>query len=208
MTDQRSFPIRSRTLDRIEQIIAVTFFAALILRLWPAGLGAASPVTFLLLFSEGIVILFLLLRRTTDQISTSPTDWLIAAGGTISALLVGKIGVPLAPQLGSVFIMFGTFVQLSAKLNLRRSFGLVAANRGVRSSGLYAFLRHPMYAGYMLIHVGYFIAGPTWRNFLVYVVTWAFLIARIFAEERILKQDPAYCAFMKRVRFRLVPGVF
>jgi len=208
MTGQSRFAVPLRTLDRIEQVAAAALYIALVPRLWPSDFHAAPPATYLLLLSEGIVIVFLLLRRPTEAISIAPADWVVAAGGTLSVLLVGRMGAPLAPEIGAGAIFLGMAFHIGAKLSLRRSFGLVAANRGVRVSGLYAFVRHPMYAGYMLTHVGYLLAGPTMRNFLVYAVAWGFFIARIFAEERVLMRDEEYREFAKRVRFRLVPGVF
>ena len=34
------------------------------------------------------------------------------------------------------------------------------------------------------------------------------IIIRVVAEERVLKADPAYAAFMGKVRYRLAPGLF
>jgi protein-S-isoprenylcysteine O-methyltransferase Ste14 len=39
----------------------------------------------------------------------------------------------------------------SALAALGRSFGFVAADRGLRASGPYAMVRHPVYASYLLI---------------------------------------------------------
>ena len=97
---------------------------------------------------------------------------------------------------------------IGAKLSLQRSFGLVAANRGVKVSGMYVFVRHPMYAGYMMTHIGFFLFAPTLQNFAVYAATWTLLIMRVFAEERILSQDVTYREFQSRVPYRLLPGVF
>jgi len=65
-----------------------------------------------------------------------------------------------------------------------------------------------MYAGYMLTHIGFLLSNPTFHNFFVYIVTWTFHIMRIFAEERVLSQDPKYRTFQEKVHYRLVPGVF
>ena len=99
-------------------------------------------------------------------------------------------------------------LQLSAKLTLRRSFGVVAANRGVKASGPYRLVRHPMYAGYALTHVGFLLAGPTLWNLAIYGATLAIAVRRIIAEERVLRRDSAYRALADRVRYRLLPFVF
>lgn len=102
----------------------------------------------------------------------------------------------------------GLVVSVAAKLTLRRSFGLVAANRGVIVSGPYRLVRHPMYAGYLMIHVGYLLSGPNAWNVFIYALTTGLQIVRILAEERVLKADPLYQQLCLKVRYRLVPLVF
>jgi protein-S-isoprenylcysteine O-methyltransferase Ste14 len=84
----------------------------------------------------------------------------------------------------------------------------VPANRGVRVKGLYAFVRHPMYAGYFFSQLGFFIAAPSLWNFSVYTCTWGLLLSRIFAEENLLLRSPDYHEYIKRVPYRIIPGVF
>lgn len=100
------------------------------------------------------------------------------------------------------------FIQISAKVALGVSFGLVAANRGVRVSGPYRFVRHPMYAGYVITHVGLLLAMPSAFNALLYACALLLQIVRIKREERVLMQDQQYQDFSARVRYRLLPGVF
>jgi len=195
-----------RLLDLFEQIAVLVLYGWLVYRLWPQDFTNWFPV--LLLISEGLVVLLLLIRRPTDRISTKGRDWALAAGGTFVVLLVGKGGPALAPALGGFLLIVGLAIHVGAKLSLLRSFGLVAANRGVMAGGLYRFVRHPMYAGYMLTHIGFLLVAPSLWNAAIYAAAWALLIARIYAEEQVLSQDAAYQALKTRVRYRLVPGVF
>jgi protein-S-isoprenylcysteine O-methyltransferase Ste14 len=195
-----------RLLDLAEQIAVLILYGWMVVRLWPQDFTHWFPV--LLLLSEGLVVLLLLVRRPTERISTHWRDWLIAAGGTFVVLLVGNGGPPLAKELGMSLLMLGLAIHVGAKLSLLRSFGVVAANRGVRSGGLYRLVRHPMYAGYMLTHVGFLLVAPSLWNLAVYAVGWALLIARIYAEEQVLGEDATYQEFKRRVRYRLVPGLF
>ena len=107
-----------------------------------------------------------------------------------------------------VLLLSGLAVQVWAKLTLRRSFGIIPANRGVKASGPYRFVRHPMYLGYVTVHIGFLVLSPNLWNLVVYGVSFAIQIVRIRAEERLLGQDPAYAAFQTRTRYRLLPGVF
>jgi protein-S-isoprenylcysteine O-methyltransferase Ste14 len=197
-----------RLLDLFEQVTVLVLYSWLVLRLWPREFSLSNWYPVLLLLSEGLVVVLLLIRRPTDRISTNLRDWAVAAGGTFLALLVGSGGAPLFGALGACLILLGLAVHVGAKLSLRRSFGLVAANRGVRVGGFYRLVRHPMYAGYMLSHVGFLLVAPSLWNALIYAAVWMLLIARIYAEERVLSEDPAYCAFKSRVRYRLLPGIF
>ena len=99
-------------------------------------------------------------------------------------------------------------MQVGAKLSLRRSFGIAPANRGVKVDGLYRLVRHPMYFGYLLMHISYLALNPTLANAAIYALGWAAQIRRLLAEEALLGQDPAYAAYMQKVRWHLLPGIF
>ena len=102
----------------------------------------------------------------------------------------------------------GVLFQIYAKLTLRRSFGIIAANRGVTTAGPYRLIRHPMYAAYMISWMGFFLASPTPWNAAVYGFAFVCQIARLTAEERLLNEDAAYRNFVAAVPYRLLPGVF
>ena len=120
-------------------------------------------------------------------------------------------GVDLWPQLAALgvgLVLLGNCFQIWAKLFLRRSFGIAPANRGIKSDGPYRFVRHPMYAGYLIVHIGIMVLMPSLLNLAIYTIGWWAQILRLLAEERLLGEDPAYRAFMAKVRWRLIPGVF
>lgn len=198
----------ARLLDRVEQIAVILLYSMLVVRIWPGDFSTASIVSFLLLISEGVVVAFLLIRKPTSNISLRPNDWLVATAGTCLPLLVSSGGAQINLEIGAVLLIIGMMTHIGAKFSLNRSFGLVAANRGVKQRGLYRFVRHPMYAGYMMSQCGYFLASASWWNLSVYAALWTFLLLRIRAEERVLSQDAAYREFAGRVRFRLLPGLY
>jgi hypothetical protein len=45
-------------------------------------------------------------------------------------------------------------------------------------------------------------------NGVAYATCYALQIPRLLAEERFLARDPAYAAYLERVRWRLVPSVY
>jgi protein-S-isoprenylcysteine O-methyltransferase Ste14 len=115
----------------------------------------------------------------------------------------------VAPDaVGFALQLFGTGFQLYGKLSLGRSFGIVAANRGVVSSGPYRLVRHPIYLGYLVTHAGFLLSNMGARNAVIYGAAYVLQVARIYAEERILSEDGRYREYLRRVRYRLIPGVF
>lgn len=196
--------------DLFEKAVVVALLGALAMRLVPGALSTGAYQSWLLLLAESCVVFFVLFRRGTTDISLRATDWMLGFGGTLAAMLViPPSGNPLVPlPLCGALMIAGVLAQLIAKFTLRRSFGVIAANRGVKASGPYRFVRHPMYAGYLLTHIGFLLSGPNWWNFILYSLALALNIARILAEERVLSVDPAYQELSRKVRYRLIPYVF
>jgi protein-S-isoprenylcysteine O-methyltransferase Ste14 len=115
---------------------------------------------------------------------------------------------PLQPWLGQPPQLVGASSAALALACLGRSFGLVAANRGIKTSGLYRMVRHPAYAGYLLGYAGYVLCYPTTANALIAVATLVALNARAIVEERFLRHDPSYCDYLNGTRWRFVPYVY
>jgi protein-S-isoprenylcysteine O-methyltransferase Ste14 len=78
----------------------------------------------------------------------------------------------------------------------------------VKVSGVYRLVRHPMYAGYLLVHIGNMLLFPSVFNLVLYGIGWWAQILRLLAEEALLSQDEAYRAYQAKVRWRLLPGLF
>jgi protein-S-isoprenylcysteine O-methyltransferase Ste14 len=87
----------------------------------------------------------------------------------------------------------------------------IQAERGHRvvTTGPYAYVRHPMYAGALLLFVGIPLLLGSWYGLAAVLVIVALLIARIVMEERTLTDElPGYREYAARVRWRLAPGVW
>jgi protein-S-isoprenylcysteine O-methyltransferase Ste14 len=82
------------------------------------------------------------------------------------------------------------------------------ANRGVVSSGLYRLVRHPIYMGYLITHIGFVLANGTLGNLAIFLGADIALLVRAVYEERVLARDGAYREYQQRVRYRVVPGLF
>ncbi|MGN6356881.1 MAG: methyltransferase family protein [Novosphingobium sp.] len=203
---RRAYLLRPGVLDRIEQVVILLVFSLFAWRMLNAPNAYAPAV----MISETAVVLFTLIRRPTEAISLRLGDWLLATTATLAPLLIipNADPYPALAGLGLFLIFFGNFFQAWAKLILRRSFGITPANRGVKITGAYRFVRHPMYAGYLLVHIGVLAVMFSPYNMAIYAIGWTAQILRLLAEERLLGEDPAYRDYMTQVRWRLIPGAF
>jgi protein-S-isoprenylcysteine O-methyltransferase Ste14 len=161
---------------------------------------------FALVVSEGLAVFFILIRKPGNM-PVSAYALIIAMLGTALPLLARPGGAVLMPPLVSSGLMIvGMVINISAKLALNRSFGLVAANRGIKRGGPYRFVRHPMYLGYMTTQFGFLLGSWSWSLFAIYCIAWPCQILRIVEEEKLLQRDPEYRMFASQVPRRLLPG--
>jgi protein-S-isoprenylcysteine O-methyltransferase Ste14 len=85
----------------------------------------------------------------------------------------------------------------------------VAADQTVISTGPYAVVRHPMYAGASFYLLGTPLALGSYWGLLAFVWILPFLIWRLFDEEHTLAQElPGYTEYQRRVRHRLIPMIW
>jgi len=202
---------KATALDLCERAIVSMLFLNFVYRMLPGFSGKLNVIFVLLVLSETLPFVYIVLRTPSITLSQTPRDWVLAILGTIMPLMIMPVvdATPLTPIPICFSLMAAGFsLQISAKLMLGRAFGIVAANRGIKMLGPYRILRHPMYAGYSLTHVGFLLAAPSLINTLIYTIGLTVQILRIFREERLLMRDPGYRIFAARVRYRLLPGIF
>jgi protein-S-isoprenylcysteine O-methyltransferase Ste14 len=85
----------------------------------------------------------------------------------------------------------------------------VAAGQSLVSTGPYARVRHPMYAGAIIMLIGVPLALGSWWGLALLALIVPVLAWRLLDEERVLSRDlPGYADYMRKVRYRLVPYVW
>jgi protein-S-isoprenylcysteine O-methyltransferase Ste14 len=85
----------------------------------------------------------------------------------------------------------------------------LAPDQKVISTGPYALVRHPMYAGGLVMLAGIPIALGSWWGLLVLVATMLALVWRLLDEEKFLARNlPGYVEYQEKVRYRLIPHVW
>src|SRR5262245_38197156 len=116
---------RPLVFDLVERVAIGCLFGVLCVRMIPAAVSSGNILPILLVASEGLVFAFIVLRRSTHDISLNWRDWLFGFAGTIAPLLAApSSGNPVAPlALCGTLMLLGFCLNVSAKLTLRRSFG-------------------------------------------------------------------------------------
>jgi protein-S-isoprenylcysteine O-methyltransferase Ste14 len=151
-----------------------------------------------------------------------PTQKLIMLGasvGFVGLLVVSALDVrfgwsvvPLGAVLfGDALVIAGFyFISIVYRENTFTSATIeVAKDQKVISTGPYAVVRHPMYAGALLYLLGTPLALGSYWGLVVFGVVLPLLLWRLFDEERFLCRNlPGYTEYRKRVRHRLVPFVW
>jgi protein-S-isoprenylcysteine O-methyltransferase Ste14 len=196
-----------RTTDIFERVLVVLLSIPFVIAF--AKASSTNPMVLLLVASEAIAVLMILIRKSGPMVLT-PYAVVIGILGSAGPLLVRpEVGHAIVPQHISIFLLgSGLALNISAKLFLNRSFGMVAANRGVKRGGPYTFVRHPMYLGYVVAQMGFFLSALSWFNAAIYTMLWFTQYLRIIEEEKCLMQDETYRRYVGETRWRVIPGLY
>jgi protein-S-isoprenylcysteine O-methyltransferase Ste14 len=121
---------------------------------------------------------------------------------------------PLAAEvLGGALLLFASFFLFRSFRDNSYLSPLVRIQserkHSVVSTGVYGFVRHPMYLGAMLLFFGgALLLGSLVGNGLALALT-LLLAARSTGEEKMLVEElDGYAEYRKQVRYRFIPGVW
>jgi protein-S-isoprenylcysteine O-methyltransferase Ste14 len=162
------------------------------------------------LAAELWVVAAYMVRRPASITSQRTGDWLLAFGGTFGGVLLRPSGAHphWGVTAGLDLQVVGLAFCVASFVSLGRSFGFAAADRGLKSRGTYAIVRHPIYASYVLLQLGYVMQSLSVRNVIVMVFVCSCDVGRALAEERLLATSTTYNEYRADVRWRLIPGVW
>jgi len=167
------------------------------------------PRAYILLFivAETLLAFLFLLRKQENKISKKKSDWLIASLATFIPLSIQPSSQAIQIEIGTALMVAGSLLYIFSLISLNRSMGIIPADRGIKTNGLYRLVRHPIYLSYLILYTGYILASFSYYNFIVYIFTIIFIFARILIEEKFLSSNPVYLEYKNRVRQKLIPYI-
>lgn len=124
----------------------------------------------------------------------------------------GWSSVPAALSVfAAVMVLLGYLVFVRVMMENRYLSRVVEVDRGQRvvTTGPYAVVRHPMYAGTIPLYLFTPLAlGSIWAV-IPFALTVVIFPIRILNEEKVLLRElPEYREYMEKTRFRLIPGIW
>jgi protein-S-isoprenylcysteine O-methyltransferase Ste14 len=114
----------------------------------------------------------------------------------------GAIGFLLAIYIFHIVMRENTYASAVVKVDTERGHKVI-------STGPYAWVRHPMYGGAIFYFVGAPLLLGSWCALAIGIALIGILALRVVWEEQTLTAElPGYADYAKRVRYRMVPGVW
>jgi protein-S-isoprenylcysteine O-methyltransferase Ste14 len=175
------------------------------------------------LFVLSAVALFTAGNLSPGEREDRGNRWVLAAFGVISLLLgyvpayadrteLWTIDGDAVRWLGVVLFAAGGALRIWPVFVLGRRFsGLVAIQRGhtLVTGGIYGVIRNPSYLGFLIGSLGWALAFRSILGVLLTALLIPPLLARINAEERLLRSHfgDEYDAYCRRTS-RLLPGIY
>lgn len=153
-------------------------------------------------WDKGIVLAFLILSMI----------WLPLPG--LDAVRYQWSHVPLAlkapgfigliPSFLIVFLTMRENPYLSAVVKIQRD-----RDHKVITTGPYKYVRHPMYSGMIILFLSFPLSLGSYYALILSLVFIFLIILRTHLEDKTLQKElPGYDGYTKRVRYRLMPGVW
>jgi len=135
----------------------------------------------------------------------------------LASLDAGRMGWSAVPAAVVIlgYVLLGTSIVITAWAQAVNRFfepGVrLQRERGqyVVTAGPYAVVRHPGYVGALMTFAGIALALGSWWALLPAALAGALLVLRTGLEDALLRERlEGYADYSRRVRFRLVPGIW
>lgn len=162
----------------------------------------------LFLIYQLTALALLVMRKSMVAFSSRASDYVYTLIALVSPMFFRPVIASSGSFVAELFVLVGAVLTVGAVLSLNRCFGVAPENRGIKTNGMYRLVRHPMYSGYLLTEVGFVLDNFSPFNLLILAIASSFLVLRLQAEERLLREDPAYEAYAQKTHWKLVPFLY
>lgn len=159
------------------------------------------------------IIVPMLIRRTATRVSLRPLDWFVTFGRTYWPFVMYYTldvanATALAPSVVANTVFWASILfMIYSRYDLGRSIGFLPANRGLVTTGVYGFVRHPIHTGQIVFYIAHIIQYFSLWNLLIIGIGIVFVFAKTLVEERFLKEDKEYRDYCAQVPWRWVPWI-
>ncbi len=211
---------------------AIAFFAVIFIPAWTLDYWQGWAFFLTLMVSTTLVTIYLArndkpllesrlrkgpaVEKTAVQQSITSIARLVVPAVFVIMPLDHRFGwSPVMPAqlsvFGDVFAALGILIYFLVVRENRFAAATIDVVEGqtVVSTGPYAIVRHPMYAGAILVCLGAPLALGSWYGFLLTPIVIGVLAWRLVDEEKYLRENlPGYTEYTRAVRYRLVPYIW
>ena len=117
----------------------------------------------------------------------------------------------VAEMIGLLIMNIGLIIMGIAMIQNAFASKLLDINKGQKliDTGLYGHVRHPLYAGAVLLILGLPIALGSWISLIFALIGALAMILRIkFEEEMLIKGMEGYEEYQIRVKYKIIPKIY
>jgi protein-S-isoprenylcysteine O-methyltransferase Ste14 len=206
LTVSRSLEIKNRKLD----LLWVALSMVLAVFTWRYAIpDAYTPIWLFVALHIQCAFIFAI-RQPARSSTKRPLEILVTLVSLtyFLAFEVKPSSSAVLALLGGVVTAIGSIITFISIQYLGRSFAVLPSLRDIRTSGMYRFVRHPIYLSYIVAGLGTLMRHPSLYNSSVVLAGVLLMMWRIRFEERLLTQDELYRNYMDAVRYRLIPSLY
>lgn len=162
-----------------------------------------------LAYNVTISLLFLI-RVRPSVVSMNIIHWATALITSFSGFffMEGANSKPILLLTSEVLIVFAILLGIVTAIILERSYDFLPALRHVKTRYVYQIVRHPMYVSSIIIKLGYALKNASMYNSVLSVVIIVLYDRRARFEEDVMSHDDSYVEYMKKVKYRFIPGIY
>lgn len=118
----------------------------------------------------------------------------------------------LLQSVGTLFTIIGLTVALLARRKLAGNWsGTIDIKKGheLITTGVYSYIRHPIYAGVLLMGLGTIFVSPSFAIILIFLFVFIMFLLRIRIEERLMAKlfPKGYSSYKKQTKM-LIPFIW